>query len=808
MNFLKVNIVLSLVLLISGLLMADLGQAGAVEDSTDDDESLQIDFGDLSDDDIAIEDAVRQAHPAFRHAVSIQERAAEFLCYVKEICHTTETAVENVVSGVDSLFRLYNQFLKSKILALSDDDSVTKADIESLFDLMDQQTLFEGVQTLHRRKKYQAAKWKCLVPIKIVLSWKRAILHGKVQEIPEQFGYYVDFLKQLEALLQCDDILDCIDNPKKFSAEKLCCMLDGQYYQTHPVKLKHPRSTFLGFIFYTDDVSPGDTLTSYHGHNFRNYLWTLANIPPELRASLRAINIFAIAKSSVAKENNEAFLRNFIYAMNRLSSDEGVTLIIKEKPRVFHGCCICGVGDYPASANIGGFKESSSKAFRPCRRCMITNPELSKIFYESDVTLRTDEMHTKHVEAVENHYGKGKTPTEDEGTSTTPIQGSSKDPSVLYGVNNRSPLLQLNHFSISVCLPQDIMHIFLEGILSTACRFLIKHAIEDKKLKLKVVNNFIRDHDYGKFKTDKPSPITPDHLKYGLKQSSSQMLMLSSLVPFMVAGHCDAAKLKNFVLLLMIFGLCVAREVTLDQVALLRDMIGQYLMQFNALYPNCFVSKHHLLIHLPSQIIQFGPLVETWAMRFEAYHAQLKRLHKILHSAKNLIFSLISRTLTKQAFLIHLHGPTFLTSSVIKAKPAGQILLSALPFKECIMSALSGLTNETKVGELSTLEWYGQKFEHGTFIKVPSKPEDDIFAAVVKIYQINSDYVLIYRNFKTLSFCVEFNAFKVQCPQFSCFSALNLTKNYCLVPVMHFIVNGTDYAVLRQNNSPKFSMLD
>ncbi|KAK3919251.1 NADPH-dependent 7-cyano-7-deazaguanine reductase [Frankliniella fusca] len=736
------------------------GSAGFAEDDNGDgDESLEIDFGDISDEDAAIEDAARQAHPSYRHAVLIQEKVAEFLCYVKEICLTTEIAIENIVCSVDTVFRLYNQFLKSKILDLSEDDYVKKSDIESLFDFMDQQTLFEGVQTLYKRKLYQDSKWKCLVPTKVVLSWKRIILHGKVKEIPDQFGYYVDFLKQLEAILQCDDILECIDNPKKLSAEKLCCILDGQYYQTHHVKVQHPNSTVLAFNFFVDDVSPGEALTSYQGNNFRNYLWTLANIPPELRASLRAINIFAIAKASVAKGcNNEAFLRNFTYAMNRLSSDEGVTLIIKQKPRVFHGFCLCGIGDYPASGNIGGFKESTAKTFRPCRQCMITQPELDKIYFETQVTLRTKEMHEKHVQAVENNATQDETREEDEAFN---VEETPKNPSVLFGVNARSPLLKLENFNIALCLPQDVMHLFLEGILSTACRLLIKHAIEDKKMKLSEVNDWISHHDFGKFKTDKPSLIKSEHLKHGLRQSSSQVLMLSSLVLFIVREHCDVEKQRNFVLLLMIFGLCISREVTLDQVVLLRDMIGEYLMQFNILYPDSFVSKHHFLIHLPSQIIQFGPCPETWAMRFEAYHAQLKRLHKVLHSAKNSVFSLFSRTLTKQAYLLHHHGPTFLSSSVVKAGPLhGQTLLNVIPFKECVMSAVSGLSDNTPVSELSTLEWYGQKFENGCVIKVPSKTED-IFAAIVKIYFVNTEYVLIYRTFKNLGFCVELHAFQV-----------------------------------------------
>lgn len=43
--------------------------------------------------------------------------------------------------------------------------------------------------------------------------------------------------------------------------------------------------------------------------------------------------------------------------------------------------------------------------------------------------------------------------------------------SVNYGVNNRSVLSGVHHFSITECLPFDTMHVLLEGVLTREIRF-------------------------------------------------------------------------------------------------------------------------------------------------------------------------------------------------------------------------------------------------------------------------------------------------------------------------------------------------
>ena len=47
-------------------------------------------------------------------------------------------------------------------------------------------------------------------------------------------------------------------------------------------------------------------------------------------------------------------------------------------------------------------------------------------------------------------------------------------------------------------------------------------------------------------------------------------------------------------------------------------LIAEYLHNFKILYPRAsFIPKMHYMLHLPSQMREFGPLRHHWCMRFE-----------------------------------------------------------------------------------------------------------------------------------------------------------------------------------------------
>ena len=183
----------------------------------------------------------------------------------------------------------------------------------------------------------------------------------------------------------------------------------------------------------------------------------------------------------------------------------------------FRGYALVFIGDTPASALAGGFKEGVGGAHRGCRTCMITSDQLDQkvcvyltyvymyvcplwvISYiqldDSELTLRTLDQHYIHCSLVE---------------STDDGQQFSKE----YGVNRRSELSNLPQFDLCRCLPHDVMHVLLEGILPLNCRLLLAHCIlKEKYFTLNQLNTALLNFPYGQSeRSNAPGPIDRERL--------------------------------------------------------------------------------------------------------------------------------------------------------------------------------------------------------------------------------------------------------------------------------------------------------
>jgi len=235
------------------------------------------------------------------------------------------------------------------------------------------------------------------------------------------------------------------------------------------------------------------------------FYYILRNIYPELRSSLRVVNLLAIVDSRNLKTFGvEKVLEPFIDA-TKLS---GVELTIQKNKRYF----LQGfAGDTPASNLLVGFKEGVGNAQRPCRRCLVTKEQLREVFSEGQVVLRDKATHNRHVAGV----------TDPRLTPT-----NRKMWSMLYGVNGKCCLSELEGFDVTLGFPQDCMHVVIEGTLEAQCRNFISHCVEmdPPAFTLTELNTALLSFRYGHLLKDKPSPIERHHLQNGLKQSAAQLM--------------------------------------------------------------------------------------------------------------------------------------------------------------------------------------------------------------------------------------------------------------------------------------------
>lgn len=112
---------------------------------------------------------------------------------------------------------------------------------------------------------------------------------------------------------------------------------------------------------------------------------------------------------------------------------------------------------------------------------------------------RTAELHNEYLELIE-------------------VGGQRH--TVTYGINSRSPLIDLVGFDITSCLPFDIMHTIFEGVAILHLQALLHYLIDTKKsITLVQLNTIIRTHKYHSSET-KPSPINKaNDGSYHIKQT-------------------------------------------------------------------------------------------------------------------------------------------------------------------------------------------------------------------------------------------------------------------------------------------------
>jgi len=112
-----------------------------------------------------------------------------------------------------------------------------------------------------------------------------------------------------------------------------------------------------------------------------------------------------------------------------------------------------------------------------------------------------------------------------------------------------------------------------------------------------------------------------------MKQTAAAMLTLCHILPLLLGPHVPAGNpyWTNWLRLLRIVILCTSTYSSVETADLLQVIIAEYLHEFQRLYPQAsFTPKMHYLIHLPDQMIRYGPLRHLWCMRFEGKNGFFK----------------------------------------------------------------------------------------------------------------------------------------------------------------------------------------
>ncbi len=464
---------------------------------------------------------------------------------------------------------------------------------------------------------------------------------GEIIDEVFEIGYFIPFLESVQQFLSIKVVFDAVmlnfssydssANPTDYSD-----VLSGSYIKKHPLYIKH-NGQILCFQVYMDEVEVSNPLGSKKGkHKICVFYWTLLNIPPIFRSSLRSIQLLGIVSNDLLKDRGvEVFLKPFIDDLILLL--DGVTLTIRNQKRKWFGMLVNFVGDIPASNFVAGFKEGVGAAKLHCRSCLIDRDDIELIHLESNCVLRDKDTHEVHVLQIENVE---LTSVEREGLSTT------------YGVNRRCPFTRLGYVDPTKIFSHDLMHVVNEGILNLVVRKLLRHLIVTIKLDLDVVNRKISTLSCDREFTV-PPPIRKKEVMdlTKLSFSSSEMGSVAIALAVVLAEFVssDDPHYANFLLLLEITASLQCYSFSEKDLTILEKNIEIHNINHVLLYPKnrdesgkAITPKLHSLLHLANQIRMFGALRNSWCFRYESKNARFKKIMNRNCNFSNVPWSLSS----------------------------------------------------------------------------------------------------------------------------------------------------------------------
>ncbi|XP_053381925.1 uncharacterized protein LOC128549343 [Mercenaria mercenaria] len=250
-----------------------------------------------------------------------------------------------------------------------------------------------------------------------------------------------------------------------------------------------------------------------------------------------------------------------------------------------------------------------------CRTCHASKTDIQRKYLEGQFQKRNAADHLEKVTLME-------------GLSKAGFKYWSKQ----WGINLRSPLLEIEDIDLSVCLVQDPMHILTEGLLvKELCLMLYDFIVFKRYFTISFLNNALNDFSHSYLvEKNKPEVISVDMLlNCRLNQTSASMITLCCVLPLVIGQKVQVGngKWKTFLLLIQITLLATSPYATDDTASVLEQLIYTHNDNFISEYTKSpLTPKSHYLVHIPKQIQRFGPGRNHWVMRFEGKHLFFKNI--------------------------------------------------------------------------------------------------------------------------------------------------------------------------------------
>lgn len=133
-----------------------------------------------------------------------------------------------------------------------------------------------------------------------------------------------------------------------------------------------------------------------------------------------------------------------------------------------------------------------------------------------------------------------------------------------------------------------------------------------------------------------------------------QLWQFLRLLPLLIFDNIDDINdevWKCIILLSEIVEIICAPAIHKACISYLDLIIKDYIYLRKSLFVQPLRPKHHYLLHYPSLILKFGPLMKVWTMRFESKHCFMKRAIRFSRNFINITKSLACKHELFQSFI-------------------------------------------------------------------------------------------------------------------------------------------------------------
>lgn len=169
----------------------------------------------------------------------------------------------------------------------------------------------------------------------------------------------------------------------------------------------------------------------------------------------------------------------------------------------------------------------------------------------------------------------------------------------------------------------------------------------------------------------------------------------------------------------------------------------------------------HYMVHYPSQVYRFGPLITTWTMRYEAKLNVLKKASRH-RNFKNICYTVSKRH--QHLLCYHLNCKSLLYKELTHGKSSlgNQLIHCEKELKDCVLNVISNVSHYDLVYSTAWVNCKQMHLKVNMFVLVRTDGLYPVFGKIVSIYLIGCHCFVKIIIFETMCFDDMYQAFVVK----------------------------------------------